>query len=302
MNFSVSVIIPVYNAEKYIKKAVESSVFLEEVAEILLIEDGSSDSSLKLCEMLENNYDKVHLLRHENGKNKGVAASRNLGLVKASCSFIAFLDADDWYLPNRFTKTKEEFNDPHIDGVYEPIGTFFYQNESFLFGKKLSKEVGEKIVTFLKKPVKPSELFYSLLTQSNGNFSTDGITLRKSLVKKIGLFSLELKIHEDTEYWIRCAYYGKLKAPINPEIVAIRGVHGNNSNNQVNFKSKALFYQNLFDRFVYKELSNKEKYLLYKKNIFFNPNRKFFNRGFIKKHFELLIIALKVLIGNIKKP
>lgn len=297
MIFSVSVIIPVYNAESFVTKAVESAVSLEEVEEVILIEDGSVDSSLEVCRKLEKEFKKVNLLRHPNGENKGVCASRNLGLNKASCDFIAFLDSDDWYLPNRFKKTKKEFDDSLIDGVYEPIGTFFYHNESFLFGKKINKDEGDKIITFLKTPVKPSELFYSLLSQKNGNFSTDGITLRKSLVRQVGLFSRELQLHEDTEFWIRCAYYGRLKAPVNSETVAIRGVHGNNSNNKVNFNSKALFYNKLFDRFKKEDLSWKERILLYKKNIFFNRQRKYYGVKTWKKYPELLKITLKTIFG-----
>jgi glycosyltransferase involved in cell wall biosynthesis len=294
--FIVSVIMPVYNAEKFLRKAVESAVKLEEVGEIILVEDASPDNALMICQELEKEYAKVKLFRHPNGENKGAGASRNLGMEKASCDFISFLDADDWYLPNRFHQTILEFEDPEVEGVYEPIGTYFHGEYSFMFGKKISKEDGEKIITFLREPVDSDNLFYSLLSQSNSNFSTDGVTLRKCLVEKVGLFSESLKLHQDSEFWMRCAYYGKLVTPKNPGVVAIRGVHGENRINSVNFYSKAKFYESLFERFYKEDLSFKERMLLYKKHIFFNPERKFQNSHFIKKYSEVLKITFKTLL------
>lgn len=293
--FKVSVIIPVYNAERYLNKAVKSALDLSEVGEIILIEDNSPDNSLAICRELENSFDRVRLFRHPNGKNKGAGASRNLGIDKSACDFISFLDADDWYLPNRFEQAKQLFENPEIDGVYEPIGTWFYNEEGALFGKKISKKKGDQIITFLKNPVSPEDLFYSVLSQSNGNFSTDGITIRRSLVEKVGKFSVDLKLHQDTEYWIRCAYCGTLTAPENPKVVAIRGVHDENRINNVNFQSKAKFYRSLFEKLHKKTMSFEEKVLLYKKYIFFNTERKFYNGPAIKKYPELLKIFFKTL-------
>ena len=109
--------------------------------------------------------ERIKLFRHPNGKNKGAGASRNLGLENATFDFVSFLDADDWYLPNRFEKAKTLFKDPEVDGVYEPIGAWFYNEEGSLFGKRISKEKGDQIVTFLKEPVKSDHLFFSLLSQ-----------------------------------------------------------------------------------------------------------------------------------------
>lgn len=293
--FKVSVIIPVYNAEKYLEKAVQSALDLKDVEEIILVEDNSPDGSLALCRQLESNFEKVKLFRHPNGENLGAGASRNLGIEKSSCDFISFLDADDWYLPNRFEAARQLFKNPIIDGIYEPIGAWFYNNVGSLFGKKISKEQGDKIVTFLREPVKSTELFYSLLSQTNGNFSTDGITLKRSFLAKVGNFSTSLKLHQDTEYWIRCAYHGNLIAPENPKVVAIRGVHDENRINSVNFYSKARFYNSLFKRFRNKPMSLKEKILLYKKGIFFNPHRKFYGGPALKKYPEIVKLFWKSL-------
>ena len=86
----VSVIIPVYNAESYLRKAIESAVYLEEVGEVILIEDRSPDNALVLAKQLEQEFGKVKLFQHPDKKNHGAGASRNLGIQKASCAHIAF--------------------------------------------------------------------------------------------------------------------------------------------------------------------------------------------------------------------
>ena len=99
---NITVIIPVYNAEKFIRKAVHSADSIEMVKEILLIEDGSIDGSLKVCEELEEELSKVKLFTHPNNVNKGAGATRNLGLQKATQPYISFLDSDDYFLKDRF--------------------------------------------------------------------------------------------------------------------------------------------------------------------------------------------------------
>ena len=118
----ISVIIPVYNAENFVTSAVESALNQPETGEIILIEDGSPDKCLLVCRELEKKYPKVKLIQHENGKNKGAAESRNLGILHSKYEYIAFLDADDIYLPNRFCIAKKKFSlDPSVDAVLEAV-------------------------------------------------------------------------------------------------------------------------------------------------------------------------------------
>jgi len=76
----------------------------EYVHEVILAEDGSSDNSLVVCTALAEANPKVKLFRHPDGKNRGAGATRNLGVLNAQCDLIAFLDADDIYLPKRFNQ------------------------------------------------------------------------------------------------------------------------------------------------------------------------------------------------------
>lgn len=90
----VSVIMPVYNGEKYIKKAVDS-VFAQEVPlELLVIDDGSTDRTEEVLSVYRNREDFRYL---KNEKNMGAAGSRNRGVSASRGNYIAYLDADDWW-------------------------------------------------------------------------------------------------------------------------------------------------------------------------------------------------------------
>jgi len=96
MAVSISVIIPVYNGEQYIERSVES--VLKQSAkdiEILMLDDGSTDDSLKLCREYEQNYpDMIKVFTHA---NMGVANTRNKGVSLAGGKYIMFLDQDDFF-------------------------------------------------------------------------------------------------------------------------------------------------------------------------------------------------------------
>src|SRR6266581_8052561 len=99
----VSVIVIFFNAEDFIQEAIES-VFAQtyEHWELLLVDDGSTDKSRSIAERCAEQYpDKVRCLEHEGRQNRGMSASRNLGIAHAKGEYIAFLDADDVWLPNK---------------------------------------------------------------------------------------------------------------------------------------------------------------------------------------------------------
>jgi hypothetical protein len=229
----VSVIIPVYKAERFIKKAVLSALEQPETGEVILVEDNSPDGSLAICLDLEKQHDRVKLLRHPERKNHGAGASRNIGIMNSTCEYIAFLDADDFYLPGRFTYDKEVFaSHPSADGVYSAIGAFFYDEESkqrHMERMKKSKYGNASLdLTTMDKPVAPAELFETLLYRKTGWIHCNGITLRRSAIDKAGMFDENLPMGQDTDLFFRLSYFCKLYPGRLTEAVALRGVHAGN--------------------------------------------------------------------------
>ena len=226
---NISVIIPVYNAALFVVKAVNSALQFDEVQEILLIEDKSSDNSLSICQNLVEKHPKIKLFQHPDKGNHGAGATRNLGLEKATQEFIAFLDADDYYLPNRFDAEKELFKDEKTEGVFGAIGVEF-------LSEKGKKEFEEKFknnqLTTVNHPAEGKDVFYGLLglDKSFGSFfHLNALTIRKSTIDKNQLkFNEQLRVHQDSDFIIKLAYHSYLKSGKITEAVAIRGVHDDN--------------------------------------------------------------------------
>ena len=93
--YDVSVIIPVYNSSKYLRKCLDSIVFqtLENI-EAIIVDDGSTDNSLQIAEEYEQNY--PHKVKVYSVPNGGQGIARNFGVTKSSGEFIAFVDSDDY--------------------------------------------------------------------------------------------------------------------------------------------------------------------------------------------------------------
>lgn len=104
----VSVVIIFLNEERYLREAVES-VLTQDYPhwELLLVDDGSTDGSPEIARAFADGNERIRYLLHPDRENRGMSASRNLGLLEARGEYVAFLDADDIYLPQRLSRHVE---------------------------------------------------------------------------------------------------------------------------------------------------------------------------------------------------
>lgn len=110
-----SVVVPVYQAEKFIEKCVRS--VLEQTFtdwELILVDDGSRDRSGEICDNFAGFDDRITVIHQPNG---GVSAARNAGMDRASGEYIAFLDSDDFFLPGMLEKMDEAISETGCDSV-----------------------------------------------------------------------------------------------------------------------------------------------------------------------------------------
>jgi len=232
----ISVIIPVYNAEKYVSQAVESALQFDEVHEVILVEDKSPDNALEVCQQLTEKYSRVQLYQHPDKGNHGAGPTRNLGIEKSTGDFIAFLDADDYYLPNRFDAERELFKNHEIEGVYGALGVHYYSEKA----KEQYYKLFQDRLTTVYKIYEPKDVFPGQMNMlgSFGLFSIDALTIRKeSMLRKMNpLFKTNLRLHQDTEFLFRLSYYLDLYPGILDKAVAVRGVHEDNRITKVDSK------------------------------------------------------------------
>ena len=221
MKKSLSVIIPVYNCERFVAKAIESALAQPEVTEVVVVDDGSQDASLAICKALQLQDSRVKIFQHPNGVNKGRSASRNLALQNATGNYIAFLDADDYYLENRFTNDFKLFQaDENCEGVYNAVGFHYYRIAT-------EQELATHPLYTVTRTIAPDELFVSLLYGKAGHFHIDGLTVKKEVVASIR-FNEKLVVAEDTEVFWKMAIKHQLYTGIISHPIAMRGVHDDN--------------------------------------------------------------------------
>lgn len=191
----VSLIIPVYNVEKYLKQCVDS-VLEQNIdnLEIILVDDGSPDSSPKICDDYAKKYKNVRVIHKENG---GLSSARNAGIVAAMGEYLAFMDSDDWWNHKvcvsdiikyiESNKTIDMFLFTSFDFVEED--GYFKRNEHFRFDKIKDDTI---------------ENYYQSLLD-NGNLEVSACTkfIRADFVKNNGLYFKDGILGEDNEWMIR---------------------------------------------------------------------------------------------------
>ena len=145
----ISVIIPVYNSERIIERSINSVILaMKGISyEIICIDDGSKDGSLKVLNELHEKNPNIIIVHQE---NSGAAAARNRGLEIAKGDFVAFNDSDDEWLPEHFDILKNAFDDnPELFCV---AGNHDVEKQKTLFLKKIKGNVS--CVTLKKELVK----------------------------------------------------------------------------------------------------------------------------------------------------
>ena len=185
----VSVIIPVYNVEKYLKKCLDSVVnqTLKEI-EIICVDDGSTDNSLKILKQYAKKDKRITVIKQKNG---GLSAARNTGLNKCTAELVYFIDSDDYAsndaLRILYTLLKKDHSDVSIGGVK-------------CFGNIDNKLIMEK-QNFFNRYAKSGKYFIDVDVRKNIVSTAWNKLYKMSVIKQFNLRFPEGLVHED-EYWL----------------------------------------------------------------------------------------------------
>lgn len=185
----ISVIIPMYNAQNTIVKAIES-VFNQKCnynIEIIVINDGSFDESLNVLQNYLSNHEKSDNVRVISKENGGVSSARNEGLKIAKGKFVAFLDSDDQWLEEKLDKQ---------------IKLFKISPEIALIGTTINGKIYKRF--FLKKFKDVTEIKLLDLIFRN-YFQPSTVIIRKEVVEDIGCFDENQRYAEEGNYFYRIA-------------------------------------------------------------------------------------------------
>lgn len=226
----VSVIIPVYNAAPFLDKSIQSALDQKQTGEVLLIDDRSTDDSLKICKRWQGYDSRVKLFINEG--TKGAGAARNVGIQHAIFDYIAFLDADDYYLDGRFDEDELLFKINHVlfaiankveiktyDGK-ETVGL----NALFCNNEAISFQMAYSIVDIY-------DFFRGSALHLNG------LTIKRDA--KL-LFDDSLKQTQDTDYIYRLFLIGIVKTSDVNKTKAIYNIHNTNT---ITNTAEAIYYR-----------------------------------------------------------
>ncbi|MBL4592446.1 MAG: glycosyltransferase [Flavobacteriales bacterium] len=284
----VSVIIPLYNTERYIKETVVSVLNQTyKNLELIIIDDGSTDNSYQIVSELSNGDDRVHIIQQQ---NMGVSVARNKGIEIAKGDYIFFLDSDDVWLPKNIELKVEIFkNFNTVDWLFGSIGMI------------------DKNSNTLNSIIKGSDrnILNSLL-EWNGDVITtpSSICVKKECLSNI-TFDQNLSTAADQDFAIQLAatYIGKY---MNEPIVLYRVLPDSMSRN-IELMEKDHIYvfkkaakNNLFTNFWFKQKCFSNLYWILAGSWWKNENNK--SRGLYFIFLALLINPISIFRFINSKP
>jgi glycosyltransferase involved in cell wall biosynthesis len=198
---SVSVVVPVYNRERYLRESLDSVLTQGAVvSEIVVVDDGSTDGSVAVAE----SYGPP--VRCVVQKNAGAASARNRGVQQATGEYIAFLDSDDIWMPGKLAAQLRAFADkPELDIV-------FGETEQFI-----SPELDEETRRRLQCPAgaMPGYLVGAMLA-------------KRTVFDRVGSFDTQWHVGEFIDWYVRARETG-IRSAMLPVLVLRRRLHGTNT-------------------------------------------------------------------------
>ena len=208
---AVSVVIPTYNSAAFLREAIES-VLGQTYSdfEIIVIDDGSTDDTEPSCVPLATEFPTSEQ------ENRGVRAARNHGIKLARGRYVAFLDSDDLWVPQKLAEQ-----------IPSSIRTL--RSDSCIRIGRVVSEQGVAEPSFLSNRPAASGYVFDELVRS-GFILTSGTVVRRSCLDDVGDFDETLSIAQDYDLWLRICYRWKV-ALVNKALVTKRSWDGSLSSN-----------------------------------------------------------------------
>ena len=263
MSKLVSIIIPCYNAEKYIAETIQSVINQTyKNWELIVVNDGSTDNSLNIITEFAANDSRISFI---DKKNTGVSDSRNKGIEKAKGDFIAFLDADDvWDF---------QYLEKQIENLQSNRFTISYT------ACQLINHKGEKIQKHIRGENNP-QLNDFLLQNGNYNTNPSGIVYKRQCFNEVNGFDLNLSNNADQDILIQMLAKGNTIGYID-ELLWNYRIHDNNMSKNIVVLEKDTLYlfhkcahQNLFNSLWFKRKCFSKMYYMLAGSWWKNGNNK----------------------------
>lgn len=274
----VSVIIPAFNCEKYIGQTIESVLSQTyRNFELIVVDDGSTDNTKAIVK----NYLQDSRIKYIYQDNSGVSAARNIGFAKSHGKYIAFLDSDDLWYPNKLEEQVRLLEMNKEIGLTNCSVNYVDENSNVI-GKEVCKVIDD--VTDL--------LFKGNLVTGSASV----VMLRRVCLEKVGLFDTDLFISADVDMWIRNLLHFKM-FHMNRTLAALRKYPSSHSSNIGRYERDLI---RLSDKFfsLNTEFPKKKKNFIYSHN-YITLARTYLKRGLFFDFLRTSILGIKLCPFNI---
>ena len=247
----VSIVLPVYNSEKYLEETIKSILNQSyENFELLIIDDKSTDLSFEIANGFEEKDNRVKFIRLQ--ENGGAAFARNTGMNWAKGKIIVFIDSDDVMLPNRLKKTVEVFDSrPGIDIVFS--------NSILIDGE--GEELGRDYY-FPPYLINDNILLHEL--KRNYLLGTT-LSIRDSIAKEYS-FDIDLRTAEDYDFFLKLLYDGHKYYYVKESLIKYRVHSANKSSIKANSINATKYilnkynFEDLYDKLKEKGCKDRDIY------------------------------------------
>lgn len=261
----ISVIISVYNTEKYLKKCIESVINQTyKNIEIILINDGSIDNSEMICRNFSTQNNKI---RYFQQCNSGVSAARNKGIEVAQGQYILFIDSDDWIEPKmiEFLLNNMKLQGTDISCCQYDRGNLFHNNGTQIWSREevlkkflIHKQINGSLVNKLIK----KELISDLRLDKNIKYGEDALFLWKLLLKVNSVSISDTVLYHVTLHDDSASGGGSYK-PIRRDVIKVWG----------EILEDAKYLGNTYEKIAAAQLANMAFYSLYEMGYYHYYNK-----------------------------
>lgn len=195
----LSIIVPVYNVEKYLSRCIESLLDQGDFVdyEIILVDDGSKDGSQKLCDKYAEQNGNISVIHKENG---GLSSARNAGIKKANGDYVMFVDSDDYIKSNVLLAL--------VQSIYEKQLDVLVFNFSHIYGK-YHVENNEAFLSDYNDVVTGTQYLIDNLKSGTMHMMACNKIYKKCLIIDNNIFFREGYVHEDEEWSPRLLVYAE---------------------------------------------------------------------------------------------
>jgi glycosyltransferase involved in cell wall biosynthesis len=232
---TIDVIIPVYNCEKYISRAITSVISQTYLPnKVIIVDDGSTDGTADLVKSLKSQIEVKYVRKNNGGPN----SARNVGISHCTSEYIAFLDSDDEWHDNKLAEQVKTLRNTAFDN----LGVVYCKSV-------IIDEDGETLLSLPLDYTLRGRIYDRLFDVNRIVSSASGVLVKRECFSKTGLFDESLRAGEDWDMWLRLAKHYEFDY-VGKEVVKIRRHKNNTQNNKLYIFENMLNFYNKWVMFI----------------------------------------------------